>query len=192
MKSIRECIKAHVEMGGEDLDTVVGKFERRQLKKGDYFLTSGTICREMAFIETGYLRMFNIADGKEITFWIGNDGRFITSLSSFVFESPNFWNIQAVTDCSLQVINRKDHFELCKQQAKWLEFDNVLLARSFALLEQSMFAHLHTTAQQRFEALLEENPSLFNHVPLQYIASMLGITPETLSRLRKNLTQTTS
>ena len=179
-------------MGGEDLDTVVGKFERRQLKKGDYFLTSGTICREMAFIETGYLRMFNIADGKEITFWIGNDGRFITSLSSFVFESPNFWNIQAVTDCSLQVINRKDHFELCKQQAKWLEFDNVLLARSFALLEQSMFAHLHTTAQQRFEALLEENPSLFNHVPLQYIASMLGITPETLSRLRKNLTQTTS
>ena len=52
-----------------------------------------------------------------------------------------------------------------------------------------MFSQLHTTAQQRFENLLKEEPALFNHVPLQHIASMLGITPESLSRLRKNLVQ---
>ncbi|MEL6919287.1 MAG: Crp/Fnr family transcriptional regulator, partial [Bacteroidota bacterium] len=54
-------------------------------------------------------------------------------------------------------------------------------------LEKSMFSQLHTTAQQRFENLLKEEPTLFNNVPLQYIASMLGITPESLSRLRKKL-----
>ena len=62
----------------------------------------------------------------------------------------------------------------------------LLLARSFALLENRMFSHLHTTAQQRFERLLTEEPELFNRVPLQHIAAMLGITPESLSRLRKN------
>lgn len=165
----------------------MSSFEIKTIKKGDFFLKSGKICRKMAFIDSGYLRMYDIADGKEITFWIGNKGKFITSLSSFIFETENFWNIQAVTDCTAFVISRQKHFELCKQQPKWLEFDNLLLARSFALLEQSMFSQLHTTAQQRFENLLKEEPTLFNNVPLQHIASMIGITPESLSRLRKNL-----
>jgi CRP-like cAMP-binding protein len=139
----------------------------------------------MAFIETGYLRMFDLAEGKEITLWIGSTGKFITSLSSFVFQTENFWNIQAITDCTVHVISRENHFELCQAEPKWLEFDNLLLAHSFALLERNMFAQLHTTAQQRYNTLLQEDPALFNHVPLQYIASMLGITPESLSRLRK-------
>ena len=92
----------------------------------------------------------------------------------------------------MRTITRDDHFSLCQEQVKWLEFDNLLLAHSFALLEKNMFSQLHTTAQQRLEALLNEEPSLFNNVPLQYIASMLGITPESLSRLRKNIAQPTS
>ena len=186
MEQLINCITNKINIDKESLKSIVSSFEIKTIKKGEFFLESGKICRKMAFIESGYLRMYDIADGKEITFWIGSDGKFITSLSSFVFESQNFWNIQALTDCTLFVINRKKHFELCKQQPKWLEFDNLLLAHSFALLEQSMFSQLHTTAQQRFENLLKEEPALFNNVPLQHIASMLGITPESLSRLRKN------
>lgn len=187
MEQLRNCISNQINIDKESLESIVSAFEIQTIKKGEFFLKSGRICRKMAFIETGYLRMYDIADGKEITFWVGSNGKFITSLSSFIFESENFWNIQAVTDCTIFVINRQKHFELCKQQPKWLEFDNLLLAHSFALLEKSMFAQLHTTAQQRFENLLKEEPALFNHVPLQHIASMLGITPESLSRLRKNL-----
>ncbi|WP_093668255.1 hypothetical protein [Tenacibaculum sp. MAR_2009_124] len=66
-----------------------------------------------------------------------------------------------------------------------MEFDNILLANSYAILEKKMFSQLHTTAKQRFHSLLKEKPNLFKNVPLQYIASMLGITPESLSRLRK-------
>ena len=167
---------------------IASSFEEVHLKKGDYFLKAGNICRKMAFVSSGYLRMYDIAEGKEITLWIASSSKFVTSLSSFVFETENFWNIQAVTDCTLYVIGRQSHFELGKKQPKWLEFDNLLLAHSFALLERSMFSQLHTTAQQRLEKLLEEEPSLFNHVPLQYIASMIGIAPESLSRLRKKLT----
>ncbi len=192
MEQLRNCIANQINIDKESLESIISSFEIKTIKKGDFFLKSGIICRKLAFIESGYLRMYDIADGKEITFWIGSNGKFITSLSSFIFETENFWNIQAVTDCNILVINREKHFELCKQQPKWLEFDNLLLAHSFALLEKSMFSQLHTTAQQRFENLLKEEPALFNHVPLQQIASMLGITPESLSRLRKNLVQTTS
>lgn len=167
------------------MDTILSVFEPREISKGEFFLKSGKTCRQMAFIRSGYLRMYDIVDGKEITFWIGSEGKFITSLSSFVFETTSIWNIQAVTNCELYVISRENHFKLCKTEPKWLEFDNLLLAHSFALLERSMFSQLHTTAKQRFQNLLSEEPSLFKYVPLHYIASMLGITPESLSRLRK-------
>ncbi|MGB7392864.1 MAG: Crp/Fnr family transcriptional regulator [Pricia sp.] len=186
MEALRDCITGQIQIDKTALDAIVASFETKALKKGGFFLQSGQLCRKMAFIDSGYLRMYDVADGKEITFWIGSHGKFITSLSSFFFQSENFWNIQAVTDCTLYVIDRDEHFDLCQRQPKWLEFDNLLLARSFVLLERSMFAQLHTTAQQRFENLLQEDPALFNRVPLQHIAGMLGITPESLSRLRKN------
>ena len=187
MKLLEDCITTQVSMDKKSLEIVLSKFEKVEIKKNEYVLQSGKVCREMAFIATGYLRMYDIADGKEISFWIGSSGKFITSVSSFVFQTQNFWNIQAITDCTLYVISREKHMELCKTEPKWLEFDNLLLAHSFALLEKSMFSQLHTTAKERFENLMEEDPELFQHVPLHYIASMIGIAPESLSRLRKNL-----
>lgn len=192
MDLLRNCISNQVNIEKKILDSILGTFKTTKLKKGGFLLESGNVCRELAFIASGYMRMFDVEDGKEVTLWIGTRGTFITSLSSFVFQSENYWNIQALTDCTLNVINREKHFDLCEKYPEWLEFDNLLLARSFALLEQRMFAHLHTTAQERFESLLKEQPDLFNHVPLQHIASMLGITPESLSRLRKNLVRSTS
>lgn len=171
------------------MDSILSAFKPVELNKGEFLLKSGNICRQMAFIESGYVRMYDIVDGKEITLWIGSEGKFITSVSSFIFGTNNIWNIQAITDCKLFVINREDHFKLNKEEPKRLEFDNLLLAQSFALLERNMFSHLHTTAKQRFHTLMAEEPKLFQNVPLQYIASMLGITSESLSRLRKNETK---
>lgn len=185
MEKLISCISNKVSLNKSSIDTITSVFEPLQISKGDFFLKSGKICKHMAFIESGYLRMYDIVEGKEITLWIGSSGNFITSLSSFVFETNNNWNIQAITDCKLYTINRENHFKLNKTEPKWLEFDNLLLANSFALLENKMFSQLHTTAKQRFENLLNNEPELFNNVPLQYIASMLGITPESLSRLRK-------
>ena len=185
MEKLKNCILSQVVVEKNSMDNILAVFEPLEITKGEFFLRSGKICRQMAFIESGYMRMYDIADGKEITLWIGSDGKFITSLSSFIFETSNNWNIQAITDCKVYIINRENHFRLNKTEPKWLEFDNILLANSFALLEKSMFSQLHTTAKQRYDRLLREEPELFKYVPLQYIASMLGITPESLSRLRK-------
>lgn len=189
MSALKQCISKQVRIDHKSLDTIDSCFENVQLAKGEYLQREGSICRQLAFIESGYLRMYALADGKEITFWIGGAGKFITALSSFVFKTDSLWNIQAVTDCSLRVISRTDHFKLSREIPVWQEFDNLLLAHSFHLLEQSMFAQLHTTARERLVKLLEQEPDLFLHVPHQYIASMLGIAPESLSRLRKDMRQ---
>ena len=185
MEKLRNIILDQVAVDNKSMDTILTVFEALEMAKGTFFLKSGKTCRQMAFIDSGYMRMYNIADGKEITLWIGSSGTFITSLSSFIFETSNNWNIQAVTDCKLFVINREDHFKLGKLAPKWVEFDNTLLANAYALLENRMFSQLHTTAKQRYLGLLDQDPELFKNVPLQYIASMIGITPESLSRLRR-------
>lgn len=184
MNSLQTCISSQLPIPKNELEHICSKFNARNLSKGDFFTHSGQFCEELAFIQEGLLRMYNLADGNEVTLWIGAEHSFITSLSSFIFQTPGLWNIQAITEVHLQVISRKDHFALSEKFPKWLEFDNLILARSFSLLEQRMFSQLHMNSQQRFEKLLAECPELFNRVPLQYLASMLGITPETLSRLR--------
>lgn len=185
MEKLKNYISNTIAIDNKSKDTILSVFEPLEIDKGTFFLKANKICRQMAFIESGYMRMYDIVEGKEVVLWIGSEGKFITSLSSFIFETTNNWNIQAITDCKLYVINRENHFKLSKTEPKWLEFDNVLLANSYALLEKKMLSQLHTTAKQRFLNLLNEEPTLFKHVPLQYIASMLGITPESLSRLRK-------
>ena len=106
MELLKDCISKRVSIDTASLEKILSMFESEELKKGDYFLHSGTVCRKMAFIETGYLRMYDTADGKEITLWIGSSGKFITSISSFVFQTGSIWNIQALTDCVLHVITK--------------------------------------------------------------------------------------
>jgi CRP-like cAMP-binding protein len=186
VKSIQDCIKEHVQVDDKNLGLIDDSFEYKKLEKNDFLIKEGRICSEMAFIHSGYLRMFNSIDGKEITLWIGSPDSFITSLSSFVFQVPSQWNIQSIGSSQISIITKERHLSLCREVSEWLEFDNLLLARSFTLLEKRMFGHLYQTAEERFDNLFTQNPEIFNHVPLQNIASWLGITPETLSRIRKS------
>ncbi|MEQ8417550.1 MAG: Crp/Fnr family transcriptional regulator [Imperialibacter sp.] len=183
---LEAVIAQQIQINVTDLAMIKEKFVQVDARKGQVLVEAGQKCTEMYFIRSGYLRVFSLANGVETTLWIGNSGSFMTAISSFIFETSNRWTIQAITECQLEVLGRKDHFELLQRCPKWMEFDIVLLSRSFAMLEERMFAHLHSTARERLDLLMQNNPRLFLDVPLQYIASLLGVTPETISRLRKN------
>lgn len=190
MKTLRSCVLPQVAMPHSTIAAIEGHFRIQHFPKGQFILRSGQACRYLYFIKEGYLRLYSYADDQEITLWIGGEGQFITALSSFVFQADNPWNIQAETDVEVAAIHRDDHFALGKKHPEWLEFDNMLLARAYDLLEQNMFAQLHSTARERFDTLMTTNPAMFNHVPLQHIASMLRMAPETLSRLRNPARET--
>lgn len=181
---LQKCISEQVSIKPDILEEIASKFNSAELSSGEVFIEAGRICRKMALIKEGVLRIYNIAEGKEVTLWIGSEHSFITALSSFINEHPSRWTIEAVTDAKLLVISREDHFTLLDSYPEWLEFDNRILANAFTMLEQRMFSHLYMSAGERYRQLMNNQPSLFNRVPLRHIASMLGITPETLSRLR--------
>lgn len=168
-----------------DLTIIASLFQPTTLKKGDYYLKTGKSCDKLSFIQSGLLRIFVSTEDKEVTQWISTQGFFVTDLSSLVFGTPARWNIQALTDAALFTINREDYNRIGKLIPSWYQLEKLFIARCFTMLEDRIFSHLSMTAEERYHFFFENNSALFNQVPLQYIASMLGMTPETFSRIRK-------
>jgi len=173
---------------GEDLDTISSFFSFSTLRKNDFFLEEGKPCDKLSFVQSGYLRVFKASEDKEVTQWISSPGYFIADLSSLLFETPARWTIQALTNASLYTISKEDYEKLGVLLPKWHELEKLFIAKCFTSLEDRIHNHLSMDAEQRYNYFFKNNKELFNQVPLQYIASMLGMTPETLSRLRRKET----
>lgn len=169
----------------DDLEIISSLFNLTTIKKGDYFLKTGQICNKLSFIKSGYLRVFMTTESKEVTQWISTQGYFVTDLSSLLFGSPARWTIQALTDSELYTISKTDYAKIGNLVPQWHELEKLFIGKCFTILEDRIFSHLSMTAEKRYEYFFENNKELFNQVPLQYIASMLGMTPETFSRIRK-------
>jgi CRP-like cAMP-binding protein len=159
------------------------------IKKGEYFLKTGKQSDKLSFVQSGLLRVFATTEEKEITQWISTKGYFVTDLSGFVFEKPSRWTIQALVDTQLYVISRKDYNKITGFIPTWHELEKIFIVRCFTVMEDRIFSHLSMTAEERYNFFFENNKEIFNQVPLHYIASMLGMSPETFSRIRKKRLQ---
>lgn len=168
-----------------ELDIIASYFREEQLSKNDFFTETDKYCNKLSLITSGILRIYTLSDGKEITQWISTPNYFITEISSFFFDQPSRWTIQALTDTSLLTIDKENYARLCKAFPRWHEIEKRFIAKCFAILEDRVFSHLSMSAEERYKLFFEQNSALFNQVPLQYIASVIGMSPETFSRIRK-------
>jgi CRP/FNR family transcriptional regulator, anaerobic regulatory protein len=187
MTQLEQYIKSYFGIVDEkSLQTIASLFNIITFKKGDFFLKTGKHCNRLAFVEEGYFRIFVTNPDKEITQWISTKGYFVTDLSSFVFQNTTRWNIQAVVDCEVFIIEKKDYDNIKNIVPEWLELEKLFITRCFTLMEDRIFSLLSLSAEERYNLLFTQNPELFNQVPLHYLASMLGMTAETFSRIRNN------
>ncbi len=186
MTELEQYIKSYFGViRSDELEIIGSLFKPKTIKKGGFFLKSGRPCDNLSFIQSGFLRIFAATADKEVTQWISAKGYFVTDLSGFIFEKPARWSIQALIDTDLYSISREDYNKIGKLIPQWHELEKLFIARCFTVLEDRIFGHLSMTAEERYNFFFEHNRELFNQVPLQYIASMLGMTPETFSRVRK-------
>lgn len=187
MNELEQYVQSYFGIPREDLQKIVSLFKEDELKKDHFFLKSGGFGTKISFVKSGYLRVFASTEEKDITQWISGKGYFVTDLASLIFNSPARWNIQAITDCKLYSISGEDYRKIGELIPQWHKLEGLFLAKCFMTLEDRVFSFLSMTAEARYRALFAMDKGLFNEVPLNYLASMLGMTPETFSRIRRKM-----
>lgn len=185
MTELEQYINSYFGVSQEDAKKIATSFKPHTIKKGDFFLKMGHVSEHMSFVQSGLLRVFVELPHKEVTQWISSRGYFISELSSFMFGSPSKFNIQALTDCETYTIHKEDYNRMAERVPTWPLFEKLFITKCFSIMEDRIFSHLSMSAEERYQFFFRENKELFNQVPLQYLASMLGMTPETFSRIRK-------
>jgi CRP-like cAMP-binding protein len=160
-------------------------FHPQQLKKDEFHTREGQYNTSLSFVVSGILRIYRIHDGEEITQYLSTRGEVATELGSLIFDQKARWHIQAITDAELLTISAEKYRQLSDMIPNWLNYERLFLAKCFLFIEDRVHSFLSMTAEQRYDFLLSNKAEIFQSAPQQYIASMLGITPETFSRIRR-------
>ena len=184
MNSLILLIKEYFNCPEEKAISINRFFKEKTLSKNDFHTREGQFNSEMSFIISGFTRIFRIYEGVEHTQWISGEGEPVTDLGGLMFGKPARWNIQAITDCRIYSISAYDYQQLGNLIDGWHQIEKMFLARCFMTLEDRVFTFLSQTAEQRYEWFFKERKALVNQVPQNYTASMLGMSPETFSRIR--------
>jgi CRP-like cAMP-binding protein len=175
----------HSKLPDNELVLLANSFREKHLSKNDFWIKQGKVSKDFAFVCDGIHRIYNETNGNEITFQFVFPLTFVASISGIAANMPSQWNMQAFTRCNLLVIDRDRHHELMIKYPEALNIFESQFLKAFSTLENKILTFLNLNAEQRFQKLFSEQPEIFNLVPLKHIASSLGITAETLSRLRK-------
>lgn len=147
-------------------------------------LKEGCVADTLYYIRKGCLRLFFNHDGRDITFQFFSEGNFVASFDSLYSKTPSLFSLESIEPSEVAAIERDDFYALIEQSSELRkEYEERLIER-FHAYQQLFLSRIRDTPQQRYEALLREYPDIVRRVPQHYIASYLGITPVSLSRIR--------
>lgn len=159
-------------------------FEEIVLSKNEYLLTEGKTCKNLYFLCQGAIRGYYNLEGKEITYWFAFENDFVTSFHSFITGEPAVEHIQLLEGCVLLSITKEKLTQLFNQYHEIERVVRIAYEKYYIRLEERFVNNQFKTATERYEKLLNETSHILERVPLGMVASYLGITQETLSRVR--------
>lgn len=164
--------------------------EENNIKAGEFLLSQGNICNHISYIENGLFRQFYLNEGKEITTCFCNPNTITCDYQSFITQKSSMQNIQALEVSKVCSISYDHLQELYKKNDFWQQVGR-LAAENEYITSQCHYRFINDlTASERYLQILENDSDLLHKVPLNYLASYLQITPETLSRIRKKIART--
>jgi len=187
---ITRFILSIMSMPRQQADAIAALFKSRFFEKNALLLKQGRLCNEYYFLEKGYVRAFTFdLEGNDITTAFYSSDSIVCELYSFFKREPSKETIQALSDCKGWYITFDELQYIFHAMPEFREFGRTILINAIASLKQRMFSGLHETAEERYNSLLQSSPDIFQYAALKNIASYLGITDTSLSRIRKEFSK---
>lgn len=184
MDSLFGHINQYCQLSEAAIQSLGKVLEKIALPKNAYLVTEGKVCNHVYFLEHGCLRGYYNLDGKEISHWFGFENNFVTSFYSFITRKPSIENIQLIEDSVLWAITYDKLQSLYDTHPDIERLGRIMNERYYVMLEERFVSNHFKEARERYENLLTNAPHIVQRIPLGYIASYLGISQETLSRIR--------
>jgi CRP-like cAMP-binding protein len=187
---MKEFLNTYRFLKDAELSLIAPFATMRHLKKGEYFIRQGEVCTEVAFVKKGIFRNFITSiSGEENTHCITLPNSTLLSYTSYITGEATIENIQAISNAEIFTFSKEVLDKAINESNNWMNYMKVVSESEYMKLEKRVFSLVSEKAKERYLSLLEQNPLYVQQVPLQYLASYLGITQRHLSRLRREVMQ---
>lgn len=175
-------------MPHSEFDSISQFFKQKTFKKGEYLLSQGEVCNFFTFVEKGCLRFFTLnAEGQEFTRYFAFENKFGTALRSLITGEQSNESIQAIENSKVLTITKTDFFHLVKTNYYVNQVYLGILENAYITSQKRIYNLQSENALDRLKWLINSYPDILNRLPSKYIASYVGVTPFTLSRLKSEI-----
>jgi len=177
-----------VQLTGEEEAQIKNYLTPKKLRRKQYLLQEGDVCKHIAFIEKGVLRAYSIDNnGDEHIIQFALEEWIISDLYSFLTGEPATYNIDAIEDAELILISKSANEELLQKMPKYETFTRLNVTGAYLAMQRRLTSIISASLEERYATFTSLYPNIVQRVPQHMIASYMGLTPETLSRIRKRI-----
>lgn len=188
MNKLKIFLQTLTPISDKEFEDSSSQFRTIHLKKGDYFVQNGKICRQIAFINQGSFRTFYMNDkSEEITACFRTEMSVVSSYRSFVLQEPSLLSVVALEDSELIVIDFDKLQKLYRESMAWLNIGRLMAEREYINMEEYASVLNHESAKEKYLRLLDEQGEVLQKVNVEQVASYLGVSRRTLSRIRQEI-----
>jgi CRP-like cAMP-binding protein len=184
--ALKTFINQYVSIEEGELDDIVDRFKTRTVKKNDFLLEEGAICKDLVFVQEGCLRLYYVDNDIEVSVWFAFKNSSAIDIYSFISEKPSGYFLQAIEDSEILYLPKTELTRLYQTHPKMQEMMRRFWEDAVLTLIDRFTALQRDPAEQRYLDLLTKPPYI-QKIPQKYLASFIGVTPTSLSRIRKKI-----
>ena len=185
---MKTLLQALTSISDKEFEDSRNNFHKVHLKKGDFLLQRGQVCKQMSFVNLGSLRTFYFNNkGKEITHCFRTKNTFISSFKSFILQELSLLSIMALEETELIVIDYDTLQKLYSTSITWQNIGRLLTERAYIEMEEYASVLNNESAKEKYLRLINEHGEILQKASVEHVATYLGVTRRTLSRIRKEI-----